>query len=213
MGLRPPPGRAGRLWVLRRLEVGRRGVEVLDQKRQVLVREQRRLGEGLERASREWEQAARTASVWSERALALAGERRLRLAAGRTRGRCTVEVGWRNALGTVFPSGAEVRCVAAPDLVALGGGSSVALAAVACAEALVAAARHAAAQIAYDAITRELVATTRRQRAIERRWILEHEAALRRIELALDERELEDIARVRWAVGRAASASGSPKAL
>ena len=47
----------------------------------------------------------------------------------------------------------------------------------------------------------QLAATARRQRAIERRWIPEHEAELRRIALTLDEREREDIARVKWAVG------------
>ena len=39
MPLRVPPGRAGRLWLVRRLEIARRGVNVLDQKRQALVRE------------------------------------------------------------------------------------------------------------------------------------------------------------------------------
>ena len=51
-----------------------------------------------------------------------------------------------------------------------------------------------------EAIEAELAATARRQRAIERRWIPEHETELRRIALTLDEREREDIARVKWAV-------------
>ena len=86
------------------------------------------------------------------------------------------------------------------DLVALGGGSVVALAARAHAHAVAAAAEFAAARAAHEAIAAELAATARRQRAIERRWIPEHEAALRRIELALDEREREDVARVKWAL-------------
>jgi vacuolar-type H+-ATPase subunit D/Vma8 len=68
-------------------------------------------------------------------------------------------------------------------------------------DALDAAARYAAARTAHEAIGAELVATTRRQRAIERRWIPEHEAELHRIGLALEEREREDIARARWAAG------------
>jgi vacuolar-type H+-ATPase subunit D/Vma8 len=95
-----------------------------------------------------------------------------------------------------------VRFAPAPDFVALGGGSSVALAAGAHVEAVRVAAECAAARAALDAIAAELTATTRRQRAIERRWIPEHEAALHRLELALDEREREDIARVRWALDR-----------
>ena len=210
MALRAPPGRAGRIWLVRRLEVARRGVEVLDQKRQTLLREQQRLSEGLERSARDWELKAREAAAWNDRAIAIAGERRLQLAAFRAAGRCTVEVEWRNALGTVFPAGATVRYGLAPDLVALGGGSAVALAAAAHAEAAVAGAEHAAARAAYDAIAAELTATTRRQRAIERRWIPEHEAALRRLQLALDEREREDIARVRWALERRRPVRSSP---
>jgi len=201
MPLRAPPGRAGRLWLVRRLEIARRGVEVLDQKRQTLLREQQRLSEGLARSGREWKSKAREAAEWNDRALAIAGERRLRLAARHAAGRCEVEVEWRNALGTLFPAGASVRLGLAPDFVALGGGSVVALAASAHVDATVAAADYAAARAAHDAITAELTATTRRQRAIERRWIPEHEAALHLLELALDEREREDIARVKWAVG------------
>lgn len=202
MPLRVPPGRAGRLWLVRRLEIARRGVNVLDQKRQALVREQRTLVESLAGAASGWERLGREAAGWSDRALAVAGERRLRLAGARVVSPCTVEVKWRNALGTVFPAAASV-CVSPPrDLVALGGGSTVALAARAHADAVAAAAEHAAARAASEAVAAELLATTRRQRAIERRWIPEHEAALHRIELTLDERELEEVARARWAADK-----------
>ena len=200
MPLRAPPGRAGRLWLVRRLEIARRGVEVLDQKRQTLLREQQRLSEDVARSTRAWELKAREAVEWNDRAFAIAGERRLRLAARHGSGRCEVAVEWRNALGTLFPAGAAVRFGLAPDFVALGGGSAIALSARAHADAAVAAADYAAARAAHEAIAAELTATTRRQRAIERRWIPEHEAALHLLELALDEREREDIARVRWAV-------------
>ena len=202
MPLRVPPGRAGRLWLVRRLEIARRGVDVLDQKRQALLREQRALVESLARAASGWERQGREAAGWNDRALAIAGERRLRLAGARVTSPCTVEVEWRNALGTVFPAAASVHVSPPPDLVALGGGSAVALAARAHADAVAAAAEHAAARAASEAVAAELLATTRRQRAIERRWIPEHEAALHRIELTLDERELEEAARARWAADR-----------
>ena len=202
MPLQAAPGRAGRLWLVRRLEIATRGVEVLDQKRQTLLREQQRLSETLERSARAWELEARNAIEWNDRALALAGERRLQLATRHAAGRSEVAVEWRNALGALVPAGASVRFSMSPDFVALGGGSVVALAAGAHEQAAVAAADYAAARAAHDAITAELTATTRRQRAIERRWIPEHEKALHRLELALDEREREDIARVRWALDR-----------
>jgi V/A-type H+-transporting ATPase subunit D len=201
MALRAPPGRAGRLWLARRLEVAQRGVDVLDQKRQALLREQQRLEESLAATSSTWEQLGREASAWNDRALAIAGERRLRLAAGRAGAPCEVEVEWRNALGTVFPNAAAARPAPGSDLVALGGGSAVALAARAHAAAVGAAAAHGAARAAHEAVTVELAAATRRQRAIEQRWIPEHEAALARLELMLDEREREEIARARWAAG------------
>jgi vacuolar-type H+-ATPase subunit D/Vma8 len=42
----------------------------------------------------------------------------------------------------------------------------------------------------------------RHLRAIEHRWIPEHETQLRRLELSLDEAEIADIGRARWAAGR-----------
>ncbi len=76
------------------------------------------------------------------------------------------------------------------------------LAAEAHAEALSSAAALGAFQAAHDAIEAELRRTVRRLRAIEHRWIPEHEAALRKLQLALDEAELADITRARWAAER-----------
>ena len=203
MTIRVPPGRAGRLWLVRRLEVATRGADVLDQKRQTLLREQQRLSVRLAEAAAEWERKAAEAARWNDRALAIAGPRRLRLASLHRRGLAEVTVERRNALGTVFPEAATVIGLGeAPDFVSLGGGASVALAARAHTDALAAAAGHAAARAAHEAIAAEFAATTRRLRAIEHRWIPDHEAALRALELTLDARELEDTARGRWALER-----------
>jgi V/A-type H+/Na+-transporting ATPase subunit D len=202
MAIRIPPGRAGRLWLLRRLEVARRGADVLDQKRRTLLREQERLAERLAAATADWERQADVAAEWNTRALTIAGPRRLLVSALESRGHAEVSVEWRNTLGLVVPASARVQFGARPDFVALGGGSSVALAAQAHEQALVAAVAHAAARMAYLAITTELAATTRRLRAIERRWIPDHEAELARLELRLEELELEDITRARWAQER-----------
>ena len=113
-----------------------------------------------------------------------------------------VSVEWRNLVGVVVPATGKVDLGPSPDFIALGGGSSVALAAQAHERALVAAAAHASAKMAYDAIAAELAATTRRLRAIERRWIPQDEAELARLELRLEEVELEDVARARWAQER-----------
>ncbi len=199
MAIRIPPGRAGRLWLLRRLDVARRGADVLDQKRQTLLREQGRLAERLSAATIEWERQAAAAAEWNARALTIAGPRRLLISALHRRDCAEVSVEWRNTLGVVVPDSARVQLGASPDFVALGGGSTVAIAAQAHERALVAAAAHAAARLAYDAISTELATTTRRLRAIEKRWIPDHEAELARLELRLEEVELEDVARARWA--------------
>lgn len=203
MAIRVPPGRAGRLWLMRRLEVAARGTDVLDQKRRTLLRERQRTATALADTAAAWEREARLAAQSNDRALALAGERRLRLGAVHCRRPATAEVTWRNMIGTVIPTEVRVDIAESPDFVALGGGATVALAADAHRRALAAAAAHAAARAAHEAIEREFAATTRRLRAIERRWIPEHERALRRLELELAERDLEDIARARFARERA----------
>ncbi len=205
MAIRTPPGRAGRLWLLRRLDVARRGADVLDQKRQTLLREQGRLAERLSAAKIEWERQAADAAEWNARALTIAGPRRLFISALHRRDRAEVSIEWRNTLGVVVPASASVQLGATPDFVALGGGSSVALATRAHERALVAAAVHAAARVAYAAIMAELATTTRRLRAIEQRWIPDHEAELAQLELRLEEVELEDVARARWAQERLSS--------
>jgi V/A-type H+-transporting ATPase subunit D len=201
MAIRVPPGRAGRLWLLRRLEVARRGADVLDQKRRTLLRELQRLAERLDAAAADWELAAQAAAEWNARALALAGRRRLRIAALHSVPG-TVSVTWRNVVGVTAPTDARFEPGRTPDFVALGGGAGIALAAQAHTEALSAAAVYAAARAAHDAIASELAATTLRLRAIEKRWIPEHEAALKTVELTLEENELADIARARWASRR-----------
>jgi len=134
--------------------------------------------------------------------LATVGPRRLFVSAVHRRARAKVSVEWRNTLGVVVPASTRVQLGVSPDFVALGGGSGVAHAAQAHERAVVAAATHAAARIAHDVIATELATTTRRLRAIERRWIPEHEAELTRLELRLEEVELEDVARARWAKER-----------
>jgi vacuolar-type H+-ATPase subunit D/Vma8 len=173
---------------------------VLEQKQQTLLREQQRLAVRLAGAAAEWERLGAEAAGWNERALAIAGARRLRLAALHRPGPAEVTVERRNTLGVVYPETAVVEPGKTPDFVSLGGGASVALAARAHAEALAAAAEYAAARAAHEAISAEVTATSRRRRAVERRWIPDHETALHRLELALDERELEDHVRVRWAL-------------
>lgn len=198
MRLRPPPGRAGRTWLARRLAVARRGAEVLDEKRRALLRERTRLQALCSLAGDEWEACAREADAWLERALLVGGRRALSLASSYVPAPAELRLSWRSALGVRYPDEPRVELPPSPCLVAPGGGSALALASAAHGRAVEAAARYAAARLALDRVTEELQATTRRLRAVQRRWIPAHERALAALELALDEAEREEAVRRRW---------------
>jgi V/A-type H+-transporting ATPase subunit D len=201
MRIRRPPGRAGRLWLLRRLAVARTGYDALEQKRRALAQQLERLDELIGEARREWDERAREAEVWWQRAAVLAGERPLELACDSINGRAEVRLAWRNALGVVYPSDASVA-LPTTELVPSAGSSAVAFAADAHRHALEAAAELGATELARARTERELRATTQRLRVLERRWIPSHEHELREVELALDESDREEAARVRWVIRR-----------
>jgi V/A-type H+-transporting ATPase subunit D len=201
MRIRPPAGRAGRLWLVRRLAVARRGQDVLEQKRRALLHRLDQLEAQLEEARRDWRREATEAETWWQRAAVLSGERPLELASGSQRGEAEVRVVWRNTLGVVHPDTVDVS-VPAGELFPAGGSAALAYAAQAHGRALEAAARLGAVQTAHRRAAAELRSTTQRLRAIERRWVPEHERALASLELALDEADREDAARVRWFVAR-----------
>ncbi len=199
VALRTPPGRAGRLWLLHRIDSGRRGHEVLDQKRQALVREELRLRGEVERAEAEWRSSAAEAAAWLRRAAMLGGERALGLASFYAGGPAEVELVWRNTLGVVHPG--EARVSLGEGKPPFAGTPALVPAAAAHRHALEAAARFAAAKASHEAIAAELALTARRLRTIERRWLPSHEGALQALALRLDEEDREESARIRWAAG------------
>jgi V/A-type H+-transporting ATPase subunit D len=206
MRIRRPPGRAGRVWLARRLAVANRGRDVLEQKHVALARELERLEQALAEARREWDDCSRRAEVWWQRAAVLAGERPLELARATVREPAEVTLEWRNALGVVSPAGASVSAQHG-ELVPAGGSAALAYAAEAHRRALEAAAELGAADLAHERTTRELRLTTQRLRALERRWIPEHERELRELQLSLDENDREDAARSRWTIRRLRSSA------
>lgn len=202
MALRIPPGRAGRPWLVAHIEIAARGAEVLEQKRQALLREELRLRQELDEAERRWHEAARAAAVWLRRAALLGGERPLGLAAFHAGAPAGVEVAWRNSLGVVHPGEPRVELPARTAGGAAGGSAALVPATVAHRDAVEAAARFAAARASHERIAAELARTVRRLRAVEQRWLPAQERALAELELRLDEEEREDASRVRWAARR-----------
>jgi V/A-type H+-transporting ATPase subunit D len=202
MPIRVPAGRAGRLWLRNRIEVARHGADILDEKRQALVRELLRLRGLVDEAETDWSEAAPEATAWLRRAAVMGGERPLqlaRLSVGETAG---IELAWRNALGVTYPSGARLVLPRGRPSAAA---STAALleAAEAHRRALEVAAQLGVLRLARDRIEAELARTIRRLRAIQHRWLPRHEQALRELEVLFDEREREEAAQIRWALQRA----------
>lgn len=210
MALRIPPGRAGRTWLIGRLEIAERGADLLDRKRQVLLSEQARVRAEAADALRAWNDAARRASLWSDRAVMLDGAARLELLTQHVRGEFSLELSWSMLMGARLP---RVEALAIPDpppLSSLGGGSASVMAARACGDAAHAAVRYAVAQRSEGELADELARAARRLRALRARWIPQHERALASLDLALDENQREQAARVRWLTRRASTATVVP---
>jgi vacuolar-type H+-ATPase subunit D/Vma8 len=179
---------------------------VLDQKRRGLLRERARFVALVDDANVRWEEAAREAELWFRRALLLSGQRAVDLAAFYVPEQADVKLGWLRSLGVTYAAEAEVRLPLTPDQVAPGGGAALPVAAAAYGRAVEAGAHYAAARSALERLDAELSATTRRLRALERRWIPAYEHALARLTLELDENEREDALRGRWFAERRAEA-------
>jgi V/A-type H+-transporting ATPase subunit D len=179
---------------------------VLDQKRRGLLRERARFVTMVDEARVSWEHAAEEAELWLRRALLVSGQRSLDLAAFYVPEQADIRLDWLRSLGLTYAVEAEVRLPPTPDQVAPGGGAALPVAAAAYGRAVEAGAHFAAARSALERIDAELRSTTRRLRALERRWIPAYEQALARRTLELDENEREDALRGRWFAERRADA-------
>jgi V/A-type H+/Na+-transporting ATPase subunit D len=198
-----PPGRAGRLWLTRRLAVARRGADLLDRKLQVLQRELDLRRGAATRAAADWEHCHADAERWLLRAALLGGERVIRLAAAGTFAEVTIS--HAATMGVRYP--VDATCVTPPP--AGGEGPALAAAREAHRAALAAAVRHAAATEAFRILEAETVATRHRLRAVRDRWIPRLEQALAEVTFALEELERADAARLRLAVAARDRPSGA----
>jgi V/A-type H+-transporting ATPase subunit D len=168
-------------------------------KLRALQAEQQRLRAEERRAAAEWADACHEAERWLLRAALLAGRRGV-AAAVPARG-AQVEVSWTVSMGVRHPSGAVVRPGEAEETAAPWSSAAVPEAARAHRTALSAAARHGAAAFAVRRIDAEVLATRRRLRALEERWLPRLRDALHRLEVGLEEEELAEGGRLRWAHG------------
>ena len=193
LGFTVPPGRAGRLWLTRRLAVARRGADLLDRKLRILREETRRLRDAAARTAADWDRCCADAERRLLRASMLGGERAIRLAAGGSV--ADVAITYTATMGVRHPDAATCRISAS----ATWDGPALAAAREAHGRALEAAVRHAAAAEALRIVEAETLATRYRLRAVRNRWIPRLEQALAEVTLALEEQELADSARLRLA--------------
>lgn len=195
--MRIPPGRAGVLWLRRRLAVAERGTTLLHQKLTLLAELAGRLRDQRDTTAHNWQTVDGQARTWLLRAAMLGGERTLRLAAGT--GQLTVEPRWTTVMGLRYPAEPVVHL---PPLLPASGSAALVRAQQLYRDAAVAAARHAAAAAALAAVETETLATRRRVRALDRHWIPRLGEALTAAQLQLAEAEGADAVRRRRAAAR-----------
>lgn len=192
-----PQGRAGRLWLRQRVTAAEAALDLLERKLGILRDQQDELHRLAGATGKEWERRCREADRLLTRATLLGGRRVLPLSSTGERAGLTVEQ--TTLMGVTYPRRVVFDL---PDRPApFPSGIALAPARRACRAALEAACAHAAAAAAADAVDAEVTATWQRVRAIERRRLPRLRAALNEIEVALEEREREDGARLRLLAG------------
>jgi len=178
----------------RRLQTARHGAQLLDRKQRIMANELKRLAQQASQSGQEWERRAREAAVWLQRAAALDGREGIESSSPTSA--AEVEVQWGGAMGADYPQDALCN----PPVARQGGGSSALFyAAAAHRSALAAAVQHAAHARAVQLVSLELAVTRTRQRAVEKKWVPRLEGELAAIRRQLDEQELEEGLRLRWA--------------
>jgi V/A-type H+/Na+-transporting ATPase subunit D len=188
-----PPGRAGRIWLVRRLQTARRGADLLDRKLRILQGELARLQAAAAETSAQWDTCQADARTWLLRAALLGGERAIRLADDGQA--AEVQVSYGTTMGIRYPTTAT--CTVPPT--ATWDGPVVARLRLTHRSALAAAAQHAAASAALRAVDSEVRATRYRLRAVRDRWIPGLEQALAEVTFTIEELERADAARLRLA--------------
>ncbi len=194
--LRVPPGRAGRLYLRRRLATAERGADLLERKLHVLLEEQQTRQRAAEVSVDAWRRAAAEADAWLTRGLAAAGHDGLRQALPDHTALATVRE--TTSMGVRFPS--AISCSLPTETPDLDPGS----AALVCARASYAQAVRAAAQAAVDQTAAwtlgAAVVNTRRQiRILRRHWIPVLSEARARLAFVLEQSDFEDGVRRRRA--------------
>ena len=196
LGTRIPPGRAGRMWLRRRLGTAERGRDQLDRKLRILLPELQRLRIQAGRLRAQWAAACADASTWLLRATLLGGQDVLRKA--EPSAPVEIELTWTTAMGLRYP--VDVTIVnPVEELPMPAGNSAIGPATAAFRTALRCGVRAAAADDAVRRVEAEIAVTRRRLRALEKRWLPWLQDALTGLEQSVELAEQEDGMRLRRA--------------
>ncbi len=189
-----PPGRAGRVWLQRRLDVASRGATMLETKLRILAAEEQRFSLLSARTEKAWVAAVRDAQRWETRAALLSGRRGLRLASASRP--ASIRVRWSSTMGVPYPDRALLVLPAEADEDATPDNSALVAARTSTRTAVEAAAAHAAATAALRALQAESRRTRRRLRALQLRRIPDLEKAIAGLAQTVEAQELEDAVRM-----------------
>lgn len=195
-----PPGRAGRLWMARRLGTAQRAVSLLDRKLRILRTEQERFTLLAQRTAARWLAAREDAERWLLRATLLGGQREVRLSTAMPD--AEVEVRFATVMGARYPAEAHCRAAEPPPGARDPGTAAMLVARRAYQVALEAAVAHAAAIGAQRVIEVEVAETRRRLHAISDRRIPALQADLHDLDQRLEEAERAETVRLRWVADR-----------
>lgn len=202
MALRIPPGRAGRQFLVARIATAEHARDLLELKRAVLLGAEREAARRAAEALAVWHACATEAARWLERTALLDGERPQRLAHAHAGPAATMRVTWTTTMGVGIPADPSVDLSPAADVALLPGGVALTSAISAHRAALDAALRASVEVAAHQRLAAELLATVRRVRAIESRWLPLHQQSLAELLQSLDENDRAEGARIRWASHR-----------
>jgi len=195
-GVRVPPGRAGRLWLERRLATAQHAGELLKQKLAILNHEEQRLAQRAAEGAREWKRLCAESETWTLRTAMLSSRRALRIASGGTTAQADIEMGF--TIGIEHPVSGVVHLEKQQDLHVAGSAAVTQAAEAACA-AVEAALSAAVATAALRTVRAEMATTRRTLRAVEQRWIPRLSSSLAQVRLELEELEHAEGVRHRWA--------------
>jgi len=183
-----PPGRAGRLWLERRIGVARRAADVLDRRLRILAAHQARLEADAGRAEADWRGRHTEAATWLLRVAVLGHRRGIRTAAA-DRPEAEIELGREVVAGVAYPVLVRFTAGDRPPSAAPVATAAAEPAARACAAALEAAVRYALTDAAARAVRTEAEQTRVRRRAVEDRWLPRLEERLHALNAELEEQE------------------------